>query len=149
MNETAQSFSVEIAAPIERCIEVLLDFPRYPDWSSPILEARVVETDDQGRARLVAFALDMRIRTIRYTLEYTYDLPARASWRLSEGDVAAVDGSYEFESLPDGNTRATCTQVIDVGFWIPGPLRRMAERQALRDSVVEFKTEVERLAEAS
>jgi hypothetical protein len=35
---------------------------------------------------------------------------------------------------------------VDVGFWIPGPLRRIFERQALRESVLEFKAEAERRA---
>jgi hypothetical protein len=90
----------------------------------------------------------MRIRTIHYTLDYSYDLPARAFWKLFEGDLTDVAGSYHFEALSADRTRATCTQAIDTGFWLPGPLRRMAERQALRDSVLEFKAEVERRAYA-
>ena len=40
-------------------------------------------------------------------------------------------------------TEATCSQSVDVGFWIPGPIRRMAEAKALRDSVEEFRKAVE------
>ena len=85
----------------------------------------------------------MRIRTIRYTLAYEYRLPQLVRWHLAEGDLANVAGSYEFETN-DEEVLATCRQEIDLGFWVPGPIRRIGERQALRDSVLEFKKEVER-----
>jgi hypothetical protein len=144
MADAEQSFSEEIDAPIESCVEVLLDFAAYPQWSSPILETSILASDDQGRPTQVAFALDMKIRTVRYTLAYEYDLPGSARWHLVDGDLAAVEGSYAFEALAQNRTRATCSQSVDIGFWIPGPIRRIFERQALRDSVLEFKAEAER-----
>jgi hypothetical protein len=146
MADTEQSFATDIAASIDDCVAVLLDFKSYPSWSSPITACRVLETDAEGRGRIVEFELDMKLRTVRYVLEYTYDLPAAARWRLLEGDVSAVDGAYRFESLGPNSTRATCRQAVDLGFWIPGPLRRVFERQALRDSVTELKAEAERRA---
>jgi hypothetical protein len=144
MAEAQQSHSLEIDASIERCVEVLLDFERYPEWSGPISEARVLERDDEGRGRHVAFSLDMKIRTVRYTLAYEYELPEHATWSLVEGDVAGVVGEYRFERLGPKGTRATCSQAVDLGFWVPGPLRRVFEKQALRDSVEDFKRAAER-----
>lgn len=146
MADAEQTFSTEIAAGLEHCADVLVEFERYPQWSGPITRACVLERDAQGRGSKVEFELDMRIRTVRYVLAYAYDLPRGASWRMVEGDVTSVEGSYQFESLAPGRTRATCRQSVDVGFWIPGPLRRIFERQALRDSVLEFKAEAERRA---
>lgn len=143
MAEALQTYDVVVDAGIEACLEVLLDFAHYPDWSSPILEAEVLSHDDAGRGHHVSFALDMRIRTIRYTLAYDYPGPSRLEWRLVDGDLSGVEGSYELEER-DGGVHATCRQQIDLGFWVPGPIRRIAERQALRDSVLEFKAEAER-----
>lgn len=143
MPEAQQSYATEIEADVERCVAVLLDFERYPAWSGPITEARVLERDADGRGRVVAFALDMKIRTVRYTLAYEYELPGRASWTLVEGDVAGVQGEYRFDPLGPGRTRATCSQEVDLGFWVPGPLRRVFEKQALRDSVEDFKRAAE------
>ncbi|MBY0273868.1 SRPBCC family protein [Candidatus Binatia bacterium] len=148
MAEADQSFSADVDASIEQCWAVLLDFERYPTWSGPTTVATVLERDGDGRARRVEMTLDMKIRNVRYVLEYTYELPDRARWRLVEGDVAGIEGSYTFERLDDTHTRATCRQAVDLGFWVPGPLRRLIERQALRDSVLEFKGEVERRARA-
>jgi len=144
MAEAEQSYEVSIAADVEDCIDVLLDFERYPEWSSPILAARIETRDDAGRGHHVSFDLDMRIRTIRYTLAYSYDLPLHLAWKLVTGDLHDVEGSYQLQPERPGRVRASCRQRIDLGFWVPGPIRRMAERQALRDSVLEFKAEVER-----
>ena len=148
MSDASQGFSVEIDASVADCVAVLVDFPRYPEWSSPIESCRVLEQEAEGRGRIVEFLLDMKIKTVRYVLDYAYELPggnktARATWHLVEGDVSAVDGAYEFEPLEGGRTRATCRQTVDLGFWVPGPLRRVFERQALRDSVTEFMAAAE------
>lgn len=142
VSEYSQSYTATVAGSVEDCFAVLVDFPAYPEWSSPITECRVLERYPDGLARRVAFALDMMIRTVRYTLEYTYDPPRGARWRLVEGDLAGVEGSYRFDPAGDG-TEATCSQSVDLGFWIPGPIRRMAEAKALRDSVEEFRKAVE------
>ena len=74
--------------------------------------------------------------------------PRGGRWHLVEGDVKAVQGSYRFE--PAGaRTKATCTQEVDVGFWIPGPIRRTFERKALQDSVEEFRRAVETRAKSA
>ena len=142
VSEYSASYTATVAGSVEDCFAVLVDFPAYPEWSSPITECRVLERYPDGLARRVAFALDMMIRTVRYTLEYTYDPPRGARWRLVEGDIKSVEGSYRFEPAGD-RTKATCTQAIDIGFWVPGPIRRPIEQKALRDSVEEFKKAVE------
>jgi hypothetical protein len=146
MAEAEQSFTSEVDASIEDCCAVLLDFDRYPDWSGPTTSSRVLESYPDGRARRVEMVLDMKIKNVRYVLEYAYELPRRATWHLVEGDVTGIVGSYEFEPIDAKRTRATCSQAVDLGFWVPGPLRRVIERQALRDSVLEFKAEAERRA---
>jgi len=146
MAEAEQSFTTEVDAGIDDCCAVLLDFEHYPQWSGPTTRTTVLDRHPDGNARRVEMVLDMKIRSVRYVLEYDYDLPKNARWHLVEGDVAGVVGSYSFEAIDARHTRATCAQAVDLGFWIPGPLRRLIERQALRDSVLEFKAEVERRA---
>jgi len=142
MSDYSQTYSTLVVASPEDCFAVLTNFEAYPDWSSPIAESRVLERYPDGLARRVAMALDMKIKTVRYTLEYTYDRPRGARWRLVEGDVKDVQGSYSFEPAASGTT-ATCTQSIDVGVWIPGFLRSVFEKKALQDSVEEFRKAVE------
>jgi len=121
MSDTRKTHSAEIEADVEDCIATLTDFESHPRWSTPVLRARILSCDERGRGRNVAFELDMRIRRLGYVLEHTYDLPRRISWSLVEGDLASVRGSYEFEPIGPGRTRATCTQNVNLGFWVPGP----------------------------
>jgi uncharacterized membrane protein len=148
VSDFSQSYSTSIAAPVEECFAVLTDFSAYPKWSSPVTTCTVLERHADGLARRVAFTVDMTLKTIRYTLEYTYDPPSGARWHMVEGDVKDVQGSYRFVER-DGETEATCSQAIDIGFWVPGLLRRTFESKALRDSVEEFKKAVESRAPAA
>lgn len=142
MADYRQSYSTTVAGTPEDCFAVLVDFERYPDWSSPITSCRVLTRGDDGLPKQVAFELNMTVKTLRYTLEYRFDPPHGGDWSLVEGDVSAVEGSYRFE--PEGDrVTATCTQAIDVGFWVPGFLKRTFEQRALVDSVEEFRRAVE------
>lgn len=142
MAEVRQSYSATVAGSVDGCFAVLTDFESYPRWSSVIKKCRVLERHPDGLAKRVEFTLDMTIKTIRYVLDYEYDRPWGATWHLIEGDVKDVEGSYRFEETPVG-VKATCTQAVDLGFWVPGFIRSLAEAKALRDSVEEFKRAVE------
>jgi uncharacterized membrane protein len=142
VSEYSQSYSTRIAAPPAECFAVLVAFEDYPRWSSPITSCRVLERQPDGAPKRVEFALDMTVKTIRYVLDYVFDPPHGATWKLVGGDVKDIEGSYRFEEA-QGGTTATCTQSIDLGFWLPGFIRSGAEKKALRDSVEEFRAAVE------
>jgi hypothetical protein len=142
VSEFSQSYTTPVAGSIEDCFAVLTDFSAYPDWSGPVTECRVLDRHPNGLARRVAFGVDFTLKTLRYVLEYTYESPHGARWHLVEGDMKDVQGSYTFRTVGD-HTEVTCSQAIDLGFWIPGPIRRPFEQKALRDSVEEFKQAVE------
>ncbi len=114
----------EIDAPPERCFAVLLDFESWPDWQPGLHSSAVLERDAEGRGTLVEFTADAVVRKIRYTVRYTFEPPHRMSWVLVEGDVKAGDGEFLLEDIGNGRTRATYRLVSDLGFYVPGPLRK-------------------------
>lgn len=138
-----QSYVTEVAAAAADCFAVITDFAAYPTWSGAVRRTQVHERYPDGLPKRVEMELDIKIRRIRYTLEYDYTPPNHLTWRLVDGDLKAVEGSYDFAEVAPGRTAVTCTQGVDVGFWIPGFLRNIFEQQALRDSVEEFKRAVE------
>lgn len=140
---TEQEYSVTIEAPQQLCFEVITDFESYPNWNSNITSA-TIEASERGRALRVAFEIDARVKTIRYALDYEYEKPKALSWESVAGDVNSITGSYRFEKLSRTRTEVRCRQKIDLGFWLPGAIRRLAENTALKQSVGEFKAEVER-----
>jgi Polyketide cyclase / dehydrase and lipid transport len=148
VSDFEQSYTAEVMGSLEDCFAVLTEFDAYPSWSGPVTECRVLDHHPDGLPRRVSFALDMTLKTIRYVLEYGWDPPHGGHWHLVEGDIKDVHGTYRFE--PAGKRiKATCSQAIDLGFWVPGPIRRPFEQKALRDSVEEFKKAVEARARKS
>jgi hypothetical protein len=148
VTDVQQSFTTEIAAPAALCYDAIADFDAYPSWSSPITAIHVRSRHPDGMADEVEFELDMKLKTVRYVLAYRWEPPHRLTWKMVEGDLSDIVGSYLFEPLDDQHTKATCSQAVAVGFWVPGFLQRTFEQTALRQSVLEFKTEAERRAQA-
>jgi ribosome-associated toxin RatA of RatAB toxin-antitoxin module len=143
-----QSHVEVVEAPVEVCYDTIVDFTRYPEWFSAITTAELVESEPAENRWTVRYGLDMVLKTISYTLAYEGRRPGELRWRLVEGDVRDVEGCYTFTKLEPGLTEAECSQAVDVGFWIPGPLRRIFERSAVADSVREFKAAAESAAHA-
>jgi hypothetical protein len=147
--DVQQSFSTPIDAPADLCYRAIADFDAYPSWSSPIRHIAVLDRHPDGMPRRVEFHLDMKLRTVRYVLEYTWQPPHRLAWTYVEGDLHDIVGSYVFEPVDAAHTHATCSQAVSLGFWVPALVRRPLEQTALRQSVLEFKAEAERRANAA
>lgn len=139
----SQSYSELVRAPIEVCFDTIVDFAEYPDWFSAISAAKVLRADAEAGIWQVRYELNMVLKTITYTLEYHGQRPTKLEWKLLEGDVSDVVGGYAFKPLDDGVTAVECRQSVDVGFWIPAPIKRTFEKTALIDSVREFKAAAE------
>jgi hypothetical protein len=69
MADTA-SERIRVDAPAARCLDVALDFESYPEWARDVREAKVLETDAEGRGSKVEFRAAALGKSIRYVLEY-------------------------------------------------------------------------------
>lgn len=141
------SASTEIEAPIERVYEVAADVEGSPRWQPEIKRAEVLERDPNGNQVLVHTEADGKVRTLQSTLRFSYDEPTGLSWRQEEGDLKAVEGSWEFEDLGDGRTRATYSMSTDLGrmlgMVIRGPLVDLLRRQLVTSMPGKLKGFVE------
>lgn len=135
--------SIDIEASADDIFEVATDFEAYPDWNANIKAVEVQETDAEGRATLVWYEVDAKIKTLQYVLEYDYsEAPASFSWDLVEGDVKELSGSYAFDEFDDV-TDVTYEVSIDPGFKVPGMLKRQGERQIVKAALQDLKKRVE------
>lgn len=146
MTPNEQEFSTEVRASVARCFAVITDFESYPTWFSTIQRIGVLAQYPSGLARRVEYHVDMKLKTVRYVLEFAYKKPTQVSWKTVGGDIEMIQGSYRFEKLAASLTRATCRQSVSLGFWLPGPLRSWVESQGLKQSVLEFKAAAEEAA---
>ncbi len=107
--------STEIDAPIEAVFAVAADVEGSPRWQPEIKVAEPLERDGEGRQTLVRTVTDGKVRDLESRLRFSYEEPTSIQWSQHKGDLGAVDGSWRFEDLGDGRTRATYWMSVDLG----------------------------------
>ena len=127
----------------QSCFDALTDYESMPDWQSTVKSCEVLSRDDQGRGSEVAWKIDAKVRSLSYTLGYSYEEPHWIGCRYIEGDVKDLESEYIFEDRGDGTTLATFTLRVDPGTWVPGKIARMLNDQVMKRSLQDLKRRVE------
>ena len=139
--------TMEIAAPPERLVGLLLDFEHYPTWARDLKGVSVESRDAEGRGSEVTFRAAAMGRSTSYTLRYTYDDdPRRISWELVRGDIMRqLDGSYLLEPAPgaSGGTLVTYHLAVDLVVPLPGFVKRRAETKIIHTALRELRAHAE------
>jgi uncharacterized membrane protein len=115
MGTLEASWTVEIAAPRERCYEIAADIEHAPEWQGTLEEVEVLERDDEGRPLVVETVSDAMVKKVRSQLRFGYDPPQGLTWEQEKGDAKWLTGSWVFEDLADDGTRATYGLRTDPG----------------------------------
>jgi len=118
---------VEIAAPIERCYEIAADIEAAPEWQGSLRDVEIIERDAEGRAVLVETESDAKVKAVRATLRFSYSEPTGIEWVQEKGETKSLEGSWSFEDLGEGRTRATYALAADPGRMLGLLLRGPAE----------------------
>jgi uncharacterized membrane protein len=127
--------TVEIDAPIERCYEIASDIANSPEWQGSLKDVEVLERDGERRAVLVETESDAKVKTVRARLRFSYEPPTAIRWVQEKGDTKSLHGSWSFEDLGGGRTRATYALEADPGRMLGMLLRGPAEAK-VRDFLV-------------
>jgi uncharacterized membrane protein len=127
----------------QACFEALLDYDSFPDWQRAVRSCDVLSRDRRGRGERVAFEIDAKLKTVRYTLDYRYEEPHLITWRYVEGDVKDVDGELVLEDRGDSTTLATYALRIDPGVWLPGRIADMLSAQVMHGALEDLQRRVE------
>ena len=123
---------MEVDAPIQRCFEIAANIEAAPEWQGSLQDVEVLERDGEKRATLVETKSDAKVKSVRALLRFSYDEPTRIEWIQEKGDTKALRGSWTFEDLGDGKTRATYGLESDPGR-VLGMLLRGPAETAVRD----------------
>ena len=137
------SHSLLIEAEPAVCFDEITRYETFPEWQSAVKEVDVLSLDASGLGRDVRFVIDARVRSVSYTLRYSYERPHRVSWDYLSGDVRSVEGDFVFDDRGDGTTLATYSLDIDPGVWLPGRVKKMLTEQVMKRSVEDLKRRVE------
>jgi uncharacterized membrane protein len=151
MGENAQmadqaTETLEIAAPAQRVLDILLDFEAYPTWARDVKGVNVDARDAAGRAQLVTFRAAAMGRSTSYTLRYEYqDTPPGIRWELVEGDIMRrLDGSYLLEpGGSEGRTLVTYHLDVELIIPLPGFVKRRAEQKIIHTALRELRAHAE------
>lgn len=134
--------TVQIDAPPQACFDVLTDYEHMPEWQSRVCECRVLSTDEEGRGHEVQYAIDAKVRKVRYKLEHSYEEPTRIGSKYLEGDFKDFAGDYEFDER-EGGTCVTFHLRIDPGLRVPGRIAKMLNEAVMGRSLQDLKKRVE------
>jgi hypothetical protein len=141
-DSTTQSITIQ-SGPAE-IMQVIADFPAYPEWAGAVKSAEVVSELSSGKADEVRFSLDAGIFKDSYTLAYDWaDDGLAVHWRLTRGQVQkAQQGSYVLAPVGEA-TSVTYSLSVELSIPMIGMLRRKAEKIIIDTALRELKRRVE------
>lgn len=138
--------SIVVDAEPAAVMDVIGDFPAYPDWAKGVQEATVVAEGSDGWAEQVFFRLDVAPIKDEYTLAYQWDGYDEVTWTLVSGKMLrTLDGSYTLRDLGGGRTEVTYRLVLDVSIPLIGMLKRKGEKILIDTALKGLKKRVESL----
>ena len=135
--------AAEIAADPQACFDALTDFDRLPEWQSAVKAVTVLERDEHGRATVVEYEVDVRVKTVRYRLRQVYDEPHRLASEYLGGDFRDFCGEWRFEPAGEGRTHVELDLNIDPGRFVPGFVRAAIADAVMRGALRDLKTHLE------
>jgi uncharacterized membrane protein len=139
--------SVEVEAPVERCYAIASDIDHAPEWQGSLLDVEVLERDGEKRALLVETESDAKVKNVRSTLRFSYEEPTAIRWVQEKGETKALTGSWTFEDLGEGRTRATYALDADpgrvLGLLLRGPVEARVRDFLLGDAAEGLKKRAE------
>ena len=147
MGTLEASWTVEIEAPRERCFEIAADIATAPEWQGTLEEVEVLERDRDRRAKVVETVSDAMVKKVRSQLRFSYDPPDGLSWEQEEGEAKWLTGSWVFEDLGEGRTRATYGLRTDpgrmLGLLLRGPVEGKVKEMLTKSAAEGLKERAE------
>jgi uncharacterized protein YndB with AHSA1/START domain len=127
MDGVEQRISVDVAAPVERVWEVLVDVERWPEWTDSVSSARLLDTGPLAVGARVQVS-QPRIPTGEYTVT-ALEPGSSFTWEQRQPG-STVSAHHACTPLPDGGTRVELTVVMSgaLGGVVGRLYRRLTER---------------------
>ena len=131
---------------VEDVFAVVTDFEAYSKWVTGLKKVEVLERDPtSGLGRVVRFTAGTMGLSITYTLSYTMASPGLVSWISIEGGVKSIVGQYVLSAAEgaSGSTRVQYRLDVELGFKIPGPVKRTVTNLVIGAALPDLKRYLE------
>jgi coenzyme Q-binding protein COQ10 len=123
--------------------DVVVDFESYPDF---LPDVKKVTVEKKGKSMIVQFEISV-IKKINYTLSFSLVPGKKISWTFLKGDLfKSNNGSWEFEEIKKGQTKATYNIEVDFGLFVPSMITNKLVGHNLPSMMKKFKDRAESLA---
>ena len=144
MSDTSKS-SITIEAPAADISALLFNPAGYPEWSSAIKSATVLEKDDQGRATKIEMMIKAGQLKDRVILDYDWSAaPHSLTFALDDADMLTqMSGGYTIVDNGDETTTVTYELTVALSMPVPAMLRTKAERDTIELALKELKEKCE------
>lgn len=147
MSTLTGTSTADIEAPLEEVWKLVEDIEVAPEWQGGLNSLTPLERDEQGRGTRCEVGADIKVKTIKTIVRFSYGGPTRLSWTQEKGDLKSVDGSWVLEDLGDGRTRATYTVDVDLGrvlgMMVKGPVESAVRQMLAGARAGELKQRIE------
>ena len=145
---------MDVSAPIDVVMNVILDFPMYPKWIDQLSKCEIYDKSSEGSQKYIYadFIISSMMMTVQYYIKHTYT-PSKnlITWTLDYGKESDLDDSTGYwlaYPSPDDpkKTRVEYSVDLRVGGWVPGFVEDMLANQGLEDATKWMKRESEKRA---
>jgi carbon monoxide dehydrogenase subunit G len=144
MSEASKN-SIQIDAPVADVAALLFDPAGYPEWSSAIKSASVLEKDGEGRATKIEMMIKAGQVKDRVILDYDWSkAPNALTFALDDADMLTeMTGGYTLTDNGDETTKVEYELTVALSMPVPAMMRTKAERDTIDLALKELKAKLE------
>jgi len=144
MSEASKN-SIQIDAPVADVAALLFDPAGYPEWSSAIKSASVLEKDGEGRATKIEMMIKAGQVKDRVILDYDWSrAPSALTFVLDDADMLTeMTGGYTLTDNGDETTKVEYELTVALSMPVPAMMRTKAERDTIDLALKELKAKLE------
>lgn len=138
------SKSIDVSAPADKILGIVLNVETYPDWQREVVKVEVLEKDDQGRPSKVTMHVKAMGKNGFYTVQYRYPSDSVAEYRLTEGDMMTKhDASFSVVDKGDGQSELTVAMDLALVWNLPETMINQLILKGVKDMLKGIKSQAE------
>ena len=108
----------------------------------------MLERDGERRPLVVETVSDATVKKVRARLRFAYDPPGGLTWEQEKGEMKWLTGSWVFDELDGGRTRATYGLRSDpgrmLGLLLRGPVEGKVKEYLTKSAAEGLKEQAEK-----